>query len=142
MKNLIIIAMVLILGSCKSTQIQQSEIKHDSIFVQKIITKYDKLIDTILIDNPCDSNGILLPFRERIKAKQGNVSIEGKNGKLRAVVHYYPLVSSDNYRVDYKIITRTVYKTEIKKQFDWTPWVILVGIALVYLLINLRPKFF
>lgn len=134
--------MILFLGSCKSTHIQQSEIKHDSIFVQKIITKYDKLIDTIMIDNPCDSNGILLPFRERIKAQQGNVSIEAKNGKLRAVVHYYPLVSSDNYRVDYKIITKTVYKTEIKKQFDWTPWVILVGIALVYILINLRPKFF
>lgn len=134
--------MILFLGSCKSTHIQQSEIKHDSIFVQKIITKYDKLIDTIMIDNPCDSNGILLPFRERIKAQQGNVSIEAKNGKLRAVVHYYPMVSSDNYRVDYKYITKTVYKTETKKQFDWTPWIILVGIALVYLLINLRPKFF
>lgn len=134
--------MILFLGSCKSTHIQQSEIKHDSIFVQKIITKYDKLIDTIIIDNPCDSNGILLPFRERIKAQQGNVSIEAKNGKLRAVVHYYPMVSSDNYRVDYKYITKTVYKTETKKQFDWTPWIILVGIALVYLLINLRPKFF
>jgi hypothetical protein len=142
MKNLIIIAMVLILGSCKSTQIQQQETKHDSIFVQKIITKYDKVIDTIMIDNPCDSNGILLPFRERIKAQQGNVSIEAKNGKLRAIVHYYPLVSSDNYRVEYKYITRTAYKTQIKKQFDWTPWVILVGIALVYILINLRPKFF
>ena len=134
--------MVLILGSCKSTQIQQQETKHDSIFVQKIITKYDKVIDTIMIDNPCDSNGILLPFRERIKAQQGNVSIEAKNGKLRAIVHYYPLVSSDNYRVEYKYITRTAYKTQIKKQFDWTPWVILVGIALVYILINLRPKFF
>jgi len=142
MKNLIIVFVVLFLGSCKSTHIQQQEIKHDSIFVQKIITKYDKLIDTIMINNPCDSNGILLPFRERIKAQQGNVSIESKNGKLRAIVHYYPMVSSDNYRVDYKYITKTVYKTETKKQFDWTPWIILVVIALVYLLINLRPKFF
>lgn len=142
MKNLIIVFVVLFLGSCKSTHIQQQEIKHDSIFVQKIITKYDKLIDTIMINNPCDSNGILLPFRERIKAQQGNVSIESKNGKLRAIVHYYPMVSSDNYRVDYKYITKTVYKTETQKQFDWTPWIILVVIALVYLLINLRPKFF
>lgn len=134
--------MILFLGSCKTAHIQQAEIKHDSVFVQKIITKYDQLIDTIMINNPCDSNGILLPFRERIKAQQGNVSIEAKNGKLRAVVHYYPFVKSDNYRVEYKYITRTVYKTETKKQFDWTPWIILVGIALVYLLINLRPKFF
>lgn len=134
--------MILFLGSCKSTHIQQAEIKHDSVFVQKIITKYDQLIDTIMINNPCDSNGILLPFRERIKAQQGNVSIEAKNGKLRAVVHYYPFVKSDNYRLEYKYITRTEYKTQIKKQFDWTPWIILVGIALVYLLINLRPKFF
>ena len=134
--------MILFLGSCKTAHIQQAEIKHDSVFVQKIITKYDQLIDTIMINNPCDSNGILLPFRERIKAQQGDVSIEAKNGKLRAVVHYYPFVKSDNYRVEYKYVTRTVYKTETKKQFDWTPWIILVGIALVYLLINLRPKFF
>lgn len=91
----------------------------DSVVITRIITEYKELKDTILIVNPCDSNGILKPFRERIRGQQGEVTISEKKGNLQAIVHYYPYVKSDNYRIEYKYITKTIYKDPKNQKSGW-----------------------
>ena len=106
--------------SCKS--VKQSPVitdQKDSVVITKIITEYKELKDTILIINPCDSNGILKPFRERIKGQQGEVTISGKKGKLQAIVHYYPYINSNEYRIEYKYITKTIYRESETKKIGW-----------------------
>ena len=126
--------------SCKS--IKQSPVitdQKDSVVITKIITEYKELKDTILIINPCDSNGILKPFRERIKGQQGEVTISGKKGKLQAIVHYYPYINSNEYRIEYKYITKTIYRESETKKIGWFQTLInQILIILILLAIGLQ----
>ena len=91
----------------------------DSVVITKIITEYKELKDTILITNPCDSNGILKPFRERIKGQQGEVIISGDKGKLKATINYYPYLNSNEYTIEYRYITKTIYRESETKKIGW-----------------------
>ena len=106
--------------SCKS--VKQSPVitdQKDSVVITKIITEYKELKDTILIINPCDSNGILKPFRERIKGQQGEVIISGVKGKLKATINYYPYLNSNEYRIEYRYITKTIYRESETQKIGW-----------------------
>ena len=106
--------------SCRSVkQLPIITDQKDSVVITKIITEYKELKDTILIINPCDSNGILKPFRERIKGQQGEVIISEKKGKLQAIVHYYPYINSNEYKIEYKYITKTIYRESESKKIGW-----------------------
>ena len=126
--------------SCKS--VKQTPVivnQKDSVVILKIITEYKELKDTILIINPCDSNGILKPFRERIKGQQGEVTISGKKGKLQAIVHYYPYINSNEYRIEYKYITKTIYRESETKKIGWFQTLInQILIILILLAIGLQ----
>ena len=113
---------VLIIFSFSCRSVKQSPVitdQKDSVVITKIITEYKELKDTILIINPCDSFGILKPFRERIKGQQGEVIISEKKGKLQAIVHYYPYINSNEYRIEYKYITKTIYRESETKKIGW-----------------------
>lgn len=106
--------------SCRS--VKQSPVitnQKDSVVDKKIITKYPELKDTIIIINPCDSNGILKPFRERIKGQQGEVIISGVKGKLKATINFNPYVNTDQYRTEYKYITKTIFKDPENQKSGW-----------------------
>ena len=106
--------------SCRS--VKQSPVitdQKDSVVITKIITEYKELKDTILIINPCDSNGILKPFRERIKGQQGEVIISGVKGKLKATINYYPYLNSNEYRIEYRYITKTIYRESETQKIGW-----------------------
>ena len=126
--------------SCRSAkQLPVITDQKDSVVITKIITEYKELKDTILIINPCDSNGILKPFRERIKGQQGEVTISGKKGKLQAIVHYYPYINSNEYRIEYKYITKTIYRESETKKIGWFQTLInQILIILILLAIGLQ----
>lgn len=126
--------------SCRSVkQLPLITNQKDSVVITKIITEYKELKDTILIINPCDSFGILKPFRERIKGQQGEVIISGKKGKLQAIVHYYPYINSNEYRIEYKYITKTIYRESETKKIGWFQTLInQILIILILLAIGLQ----
>jgi hypothetical protein len=111
----------------------------DSVVITKIITEYKELKDTILITNPCDSNGILKPFRERIKGQQGEVIISGEKNKLKATINYYPYINSNEYRIEYRYITKTIYRESETKKIGWIQTLInQILIILILLAIGLQ----
>jgi len=126
--------------SCKSVkQLPVITDQKDSVVITKIITEYKELKDTILIINPCDSNGILKPFRERIKGQQGEVIISGVKGKLKATINYYPYINSNEYKIEYRYITKTIYKESETKKLGWIQTLInQILIILILLAIGLQ----
>lgn len=136
------LAFLLIIFSFSCRSVKQSPVftdEKDSVVITKIITEYKELKDTILIINPCDSNGILKPFRERIKAQQGEVTISGKKGKLQAIIHYYPYINSNEYRIEYRYITKTIYRESETKKIGWIQTLInQILIILILLAIGLQ----
>jgi hypothetical protein len=116
------LAFLLIIFSFSCRSVKQSPVitdQKDSVVITKIITEYKELKDTILITNPCDSNGILKPFRERIKGQQGEVIISGVKGKLKATINYYPYLNSNEYRIEYRYITKTIYRESETQKIGW-----------------------
>jgi hypothetical protein len=143
MKNLIIIIPLFALLACKSNQVTQSSIQHDSVYVERIIHKYDAVNDTIVIANPCDSSGILTTFYSKINAPQGSVVIKSDGTKIKTIVRYYPFFSEHNQRIEYRdrVITKTVYIKQKTSFFETWMWIILVIIGLTWAVLNFRPKF-
>jgi len=109
MKKLLLI-LPFIIFSCKSTKPKiVQNIVHDSVFVQNTIYKTNQILDTMVIENPCDSNGILKDFQ--FKYNSGGTTIESKavGGKIIQKV-YIP-------KVEYKdsVVVKIQQKTIVQE---------------------------
>ena len=135
MKKIIII--LLIFTSCGVKKKTTEIVKNDTIIVTKdrIITK--AVIDSIFIKEPCDSLGILRPFKQRLVVPQGNITIESKNNTIEARINLDSVVQS----------IETVRKSSIEKsnheviKYRIPIWIIIslgVSILLNLLLIRFR----
>jgi|AntAceMinimDraft_16_1070373.scaffolds.fasta_scaffold07737_2 hypothetical protein len=141
-KSLIVI--LLLLSSCGSKKIvtQTKEIiKNDTIIITKdrVITK--AIVDSIIIKEPCDSLGILKPFKQRLKTDRGTITIENRNNSIEAIINLDSIVQS--VEKQYKSnVTKTVSdnKTEIIK-YRIPSWIIVslvVSILLNVILVRVK----
>ena len=71
----------------KSVTIVTEKIRIDTIRDYKVITRYNAIHDTLTIDNPCDSTGILNTFYSKITLPQGKVIIRSYKGNIQATIN-------------------------------------------------------
>jgi len=71
----------------KSVIIEKEKIRIDTIRDYKVITKFNAVYDTLIIENPCDSTGILNTFYSKITLPQGKVIIRSYKGNIQATVN-------------------------------------------------------
>ena len=122
--NYLILFIILIAASCKPSKVVtvvSEKIRIDTIRDYKVITKYNAIHDTLLIENPCDSLGILTTFYSKITLPQGKIIIRSYKGKIQATVNIDSIRSVYEKKYRYKetsdvtnsskIVTKTVYPT-------------------------------
>jgi len=71
----------------KSVIIEKEKIRIDTIRDYKVITKFNAVYDTLIIENPCDSTGILNTFYSKITVPQGKIIIRSYKGNIQATVN-------------------------------------------------------
>jgi hypothetical protein len=71
----------------KSVVIEKEKIRIDTIRDYKVITKFNAVYDTLIIENPCDSTGILNTFYSKITVPQGKIIIRSYKGNIQATVN-------------------------------------------------------
>ena len=71
----------------KSVIIEKEKIRVDTIRDYKVITKFNAVYDTLIIENPCDSTGILNTFYSKITVPQGKIIIRSYKGNIEATVN-------------------------------------------------------
>jgi hypothetical protein len=71
----------------KSVIIEKEKIRIDTIHDYKVITKFNAVYDTLIIENPCDSTGILNTFYSKITVPQGKIIIRSYKGNIQATVN-------------------------------------------------------
>lgn len=138
MKKLFLLLLIITV-SCRPTKtaIEYKEV----IRVDTFIAKRSEVIlpavhDTLIIDNPCDSSGILSTFYSKISIPQGKVIIRSVRGKIRATVDIDSIaqVYEDKYRnkSDLKVSTN---KIEVIRYMipTWAIIVILIESAIIIL---------
>jgi hypothetical protein len=92
MKNLIYlfgILFIIFLNSCRTKQVVTQTLTttvHDTIRDVRTIEKFKYIQDTLVIENPCDSAGLLTTFYSKLSAPQGTVIIRSYKGKIQATV--------------------------------------------------------
>lgn len=120
MKKYLIIAIVLF-ASCKpaKTIIKESTVvKYDTIHTSDVIFKSKAVHDSIIIENPCDSAGILTAFYSKFVIPQGTITLRSTRGKIEAKIDIdsiesvykskYQLSKSDNVRISNKEVIKNV----------------------------------
>jgi len=71
----------------KSIIIEKERIRIDTIRDYKVITKFNAVYDTLIIENPCDSTGILNTFYSKITVPQGKIIIRSYKGNIQATIN-------------------------------------------------------
>jgi hypothetical protein len=93
MKNLTIlfgIIPICLALSCKPARVVtniKEIVTHDTIRDVRIVERYKAVTDTLVIDNPCDSSGILSNFYSKLVIPQGKVIIRSLNGNIQATIN-------------------------------------------------------
>jgi hypothetical protein len=81
---------LVLFASCKAEKtitVYKEVTKSDTVREIRTVTKFEAVHDTMTIDNPCDSTGILNTFYSKIKIPQGQVIIRTVRGKIQATVN-------------------------------------------------------
>ena len=81
---------VILVSSCKPTKsvnIITEKIRIDTIRDYKVITRFKAVHDTLTIENPCDSTGILNTFYSKITVPQGRIIIRSYKGNIQATIN-------------------------------------------------------
>jgi len=88
MKKLTFLFILFAIVSCKTSKVenQKTIIKVDTFRTEKIVHIYDSVKDTLIVENPCDSSGILTRFYSKITIPQGNIIIRSYKGSIKATI--------------------------------------------------------
>jgi len=148
MKNLLAILSIFLIFSCKPLQnvtTTKEVIRIDTVRDYKVITKYDAVHDTLIVDNPCDSAGILTTFYSKIKIPQGQVIIRSVRGKIQATVNIDSIAQV--YDSKYKSIVRKSAENKetilrINTIPKWAIWVMAIGAIFTFLYIREKVSIF
>ena len=122
------IVILLLFTSCTAKKVitkSEKVIINDTIILTKdrIVTK--AVNDTILIESPCDSTGILKPFKQRLKTAQGEITIQSKNNVLEATINLDSIVQSIEKRYESKTVDTKEKSDTLKVKYKTPLWLVL-----------------
>ena len=86
--KLTILFILFAIVSCKTGKVesQKTIIKVDTFRTEKIVHIYNSVKDTLIIENPCDSLGLLTRFYSKITIPQGKIIIRSYKGSIKATI--------------------------------------------------------
>jgi len=123
MKKLTFLFILFAIISCKTSKVenQKTIIKVDTFRTEKIVHIYDSVKDTLIVENPCDSSGILTRFYSKITIPQGRIIIRSYKGSIKATIDIdsikniyekqYQSRLKDNKHITFERIVREVIPT-------------------------------
>jgi hypothetical protein len=118
---------IIFLGSCKPSKVVtvvSEKIRIDTIVNEKTIVKYHAVHDTLTIDNPCDSLGILTTFYSKITLPQGKVIIRSYKGKIQATVNIDSIRSVYEKKYRYRETNLSQNSTKIVTKVTYPSWLV------------------
>lgn len=130
---------IIILNSCRTKQLVSNQLTttvHDTIKDYRLDIRYNAVHDTLLIENPCDSLGILKDFYSKTTLPQGKVVIRSHKGNIQATIDIDSIAQV--YESKYKSIVRKSAENKetivrINTIPKWAIWVMAIGAIFTFL---------
>ena len=136
-KFIILLACVTFISCKPSKSITEYKelVRIDTIKREKIVEKFRAVHDTLTIQNPCDSSGLLSTFYSRLILPNGSVTIKSVKGQIKATIDIDSMRQEieNNYR-NSKVKWIEYRDKEIIKEVVPT-WVIMLLFAEAIMLI-------
>jgi hypothetical protein len=139
-----IISFTLLFGCvAKKTSTEFKEvIKRDSIYIVKDRFITQKVIDTLIVESPCDSvTGVLKNFEKEIITPQAKVKLKSVKGNIEVSVNIDSIVSSKvtEFKQNYKNKTQIKEVEIIKFRTPLWMWgIILIQGLIIFLFIRFK----
>ena len=129
-------------GSKKTVTEFKEVIKRDSIYIIKDRFITQKVIDTLVVDSPCDSvTGTLKDFEKEIRTNNAKVTLKSVKGSIQVSVNIDSIVSSKitEFKQNYKSETQIKEVKIVRYKTPFWLWmlVILEGL-IIFLLFRLK----
>ena len=129
-------------GSKKTVTEFKEVIKRDSIYIIKDRFITQKVIDTLVVDSPCDSvTGTLKDFEKEIRTNNAKVTLKSVKGSIQVSVNIDSIVSSKitEFKQNYKSETQIKEVEIVRYKTPFWLWmlVILEGL-IIFLLFRLK----
>jgi hypothetical protein len=144
MRNLIYLLSFLLIVSCKPLQnatVIKEVTRIDTVRDYKVITKFSAVHDTLTIENPCDSSGILTNFYSRIKIPQGRVVVRSVQGKIQATVDIDSIESVYREKYRNRQVSNVTNSSKIVTKNEIPKWVIwFMAISGIFSFLYIREK--
>ena len=133
------ILVIIFFTSCKTKQLvsnQSTTTVHDTIRDYRLDIRYNAVHDTLSIENPCDSLGILKDFYSKTTLPQGKVVIRSHKGNIQATIDIDSIAQV--YDSKYKSIIRKSAENKetivrINTIPKWAIWVMAIGAIFTFL---------
>jgi hypothetical protein len=125
--NYLILFIILIAASCKPSKVVtvvSEKIRIDTIRDYRLEVKYNAVHDTLIIDNPCDSLGILTTFYSKITLPQGKIIIRSYKGKIQATVNIDSIRSVYEKKYRYMETNLSQNSTKIVTKVTYPSWLV------------------
>ena len=147
MKKIFFLLLLITTISCrpvKTVTEYKEVVRVDTFKIERSAKILPAVHDTLIIDNPCDSSGILSTFYSKIKIPQGQVVIRSVRGKIEASVDIDSIahVYEDKYRSKSESSVHTKNVEIIKYRVPtWAVIAILVESLIIAVFIYLKFLF-
>jgi hypothetical protein len=118
---------IIFLGSCKPSKVVtvvSEKIRIDTVQNYRLDIRYNAVHDTLTIDNPCDSAGILTTFYSKITLPQGKVIIRSYRGKIQATVNIDSIRSVYEKKYRYMETSDVTNSTKIVTKVTYPSWLV------------------
>ena len=144
MKKIFFLLLLITTISCrpaKTVTEYKEVVRVDTFKIERSAKILPAVHDTLIIDNPCDSSGILSTFYSKIKIPQGQVVIRSVRGKIEASVDIDSIahVYEDKYRSKSESSIHTKNVEIIKYRVPtWAMITILVESLIIAVFIYLK----
>ena len=146
MKNklLLFIIILIVFSGCvakKTTTEIKEVVKRDSIYIIKDRFITQKVVDTLVVESPCDSiTGKLKDFEKEIRTPQAKITLKSVKGAIQVSVNIDSIVSSKvkefklNYKAEKEIkeVETVIFRTPF-----WMWLVIIIEGLIIFLLLRL-----
>ena len=139
-----IISFTLLFGcASKKTSTEYKEIiKRDSIYIVKDRFITQKVVDTLIVDSPCDTvTGKLKDFEKEIRTNNAKVTLKSVKGSIEVSVNIDSIVSSKitEFKQNYKSETHKKDKAKVIFRTPLWAWLLILLEGLViFLLIRFK----
>ena len=134
----ILLFLAVLATSCaaKKTTVQVKEvIKTDTLVITKDRIIQKAVHDTLVINNPCDSLGILKPFKQRLATAQGNITIQTKGNAIEAVINLDSIQSVWEKEYKASAVSTAENKTVETIRYKLPAWAIIYMVIVTVLLL-------